>query len=174
MQDEKRELETAPASGNIRSARPEVLVLGPGDGASYWQPVPANGHVSVRVSPELVSMQRPFAVGTQTVGAGCYVREHVHPEHDEAIHVLHGTGKAVIDGQEHAMRPGVTFFLGRGHRHSFHCDATQEMTFLWMMVPNGLEGFFARVGRPKMAGEAVPAPFPRPEDVAAIERQTVF
>jgi quercetin dioxygenase-like cupin family protein len=154
--------------------KPAVLVLEPEDGRNYWQPEPANGHVSVRVAPGVAQMAQPFAVGTQTVAAGCYVREHDHPNNDEVIHVLAGTGRATIDGADYPMRPGVTLFLGRGRRHAFYADAEHELTFLWTMVPGGLEDFFAQIGREKRAGDEAPEPFARPSNVGEIERKTVF
>ena len=48
------------------------------------------------------------------------------------------------------------------------------MTFLWLMMPGGLDEFFAAIGRPRTLGEPAPEPFPRPENVAEIERRTVF
>jgi hypothetical protein len=39
---------------------------------------------------------------------------------------------------------------------------------------NGLDDFFARIGRPRKPGEPALAPFPRPADVDEIERSTVF
>src|SRR6476661_6703490 len=92
--------------------RGEVLVVPPSGGEDYWQPVPANGSISVRIAPHLVAMDTPFGLGTQTVPPGCYVREHDHPEHDEVLHFISGTGKAVIDGEEHRLTPGTTAFIG--------------------------------------------------------------
>lgn len=39
---------------------------------------------------------------------------------------------------------------------------------------DGLDDFFARIGRPRKPGEPAPEPFPRPENVEQIERDTVF
>ena len=47
----------------------------------------------------------------------------------------------------------------------------------WVMIPggaNGLDDFFARIGRSRTPGEPAPEPFARPADVAQIEAQTVF
>lgn len=41
-------------------------------------------------------------------------------------------------------------------------------------MPGGLEDFFAAIGRERKAGEPAPEPFPRPADVEAIEKRTVF
>jgi quercetin dioxygenase-like cupin family protein len=156
------------------ASRGEVLILREGHGPSWWQPVPANGHVEVKAAPGMVPMQQPFSVGTQTVAAGCYIREHAHDRNEEVIHVLKGSGTAVIDGEEHPMLPGTTFFLGRNRWHKFVNDGPEDMTFFWVMVPAGLEDFFAAIGRPRGPGEPAPEPFARPEDVLGIERRTVF
>ncbi len=47
------------------------------------------------------------------------------------------------------------------------------MSFVWFLMPGGLEDFFAAIGRERVPGEP-PEPFPRPADVAEIEKRTVF
>jgi hypothetical protein len=81
----------------------------------------------------------------------------------------------VIDGVDHPMQQGTTIFLGRNRMHMFiNESAEEEMTFLWLLLPNGLEDFFQAIGRLRHAGEPAPSPFPRPADVLAIEQRTVF
>jgi hypothetical protein len=53
-------------------------------------------------------------------------------------------------------------------------DSDEDLTFLWLLLPNGLEDFFKAIGRPRRAGEPAPPNFPRPADVLEIERRTVF
>lgn len=149
-------------------------IVQPGEAASHWQPVPANGFVEVLVAPHTVAMENPAGFGRQTVPPGCYVREHAHDRSEEIIHVISGTAHAIIEGERHAMLPGTTFFLGRNRVHMFVNDGAEDLVFTWLLLPNGLETFFAAIGRPRMAGEAPPAPFPRPADVLAIEQRTVF
>ena len=48
------------------------------------------------------------------------------------------------------------------------------MTFMWLMMPGGLETFFARIGRERKPGDPQPPNFPRPADVLQIEAETVF
>ena len=48
------------------------------------------------------------------------------------------------------------------------------MTFVWYFTPGGLDAFFKEIGRPRQPGEPAPEPFPRPDNVAEIERRTVF
>ena len=155
-------------------AHGQILVVRPGEAESLWQPVPANGHIEVMIAPDLVAMEQPFGLGTQTVPPGCHVREHAHDRNEEVIFFLHGTGRAVLDGQEVRLSPGMAIFLGRNRRHMFINDGTEDMQFMWLIVPNGLETFFRGIGRPRRPGDPTPAPFPRPADVLEIERRTVF
>ncbi|MCT4371616.1 cupin domain-containing protein [Yangia mangrovi] len=151
-----------------------VLILEPEEGKNFWQPQPANGHISVRISPDFLDVQTPFSLGTQTLPAGGYVREHSHPEHDEVLHFIRGTGKAVVDGEEHAIVPGKTIFVGRNRRHMFVNSSQDELHWVWFIQPNGLEHFFEEIGREMVVGGEDPTPFPRPENVLEIEARTAF
>lgn len=157
-----------------RADKGEILVVQPGEAASYWQPVPANGFVEVLLGPGRVAMATPFGFGTQTVPPGCHVREHRHESNDEVIHVLDGHGRAVIDGADFPLRPGTTLFIGRNRLHMLINDGAADISWIWLLVPNGLEDFFAAIGRPRSPGDAAPAPFPRPADVLEIERRAGF
>lgn len=162
------------------SAEPEgktlgpLVVLQPEDGKSFWQPVPANGFVRCMLASSEIGAEANFGMGTQTVDPGCHVREHFHEQQEEVIFVLEGLGHARIEGKTHPMRKGTCFFLGKGRVHSFHADPSGPMTFMWLLMPSGLETFFARIGRKKIEGDPPPAPFPRPADVLQIEAETVF
>ena len=151
-----------------------LVIVPPEGGRSFWQPVPANGFVRCILSSAEIGNETPFAMGTQTVDPGCFVREHVHPANDEVIFVLEGEGRALIEGQEYPMAKGSCFFLGKGRPHRFQASEAGPLAFMWLILPGGLETFFARIGREKHPGDAKPAPFPRPDDVLKIEAETVF
>lgn len=151
-----------------------MFVVGPEDGESHWQPVPANGFVRCILSGRRIGSVTAFSMGTQTVAPGCHVREHTHDRHEEVIHVTAGHGLARLDGVDTPIAPGATVFIGRDRRHGFVNPGTEPMTFVWWLMPGGLEDFFAAIGRPREAGQPAPEPFPRPADVAEIERRTVF
>jgi mannose-6-phosphate isomerase-like protein (cupin superfamily) len=151
-----------------------VMVLGPDEGETLWQPVPANGSISIRVAPGLLPMEHPLGLGTQTVPRGCHVREHFHPDNEEVLHFISGRGRAVIEGKDYPLSPGVTVFVGKNRRHMFINDGEEDLHWLWLIAPNGLEDFFRAVGRERRPGEPAPEPFARPADVLEIERRTVF
>lgn len=159
---------------NAPDAKGPILFNTPDKTESYWQPVPANGHIEVLLAPHKVPMEFPFAMGTQSVAPGGYVREHSHDRNEEALYVLEGRGRAVIEGQEYALTPGTALFLGRNNRHMFINEGDTALRWVWLILPNGLEEFFRLIGKPRQAGDPVPVNFPRPESVLEIERQTVF
>ncbi len=146
-------------------------VFQPGEGHSYWQPVPANGFVEVKIS---AGGSRQFDCGLQSVATDSRVREHAHSDHEELIMIYQGEGTAVVDGREHAMRPGTLLYLAPQSRHQFINTGSEDLRFYWLLMPGGLSDFFAAIGRPRQPGEAAPELFPRPDDVAEIEANTVF
>jgi hypothetical protein len=105
-------------------------------------------------------MEHPIGFGTQTVPPGYHVREHSHDCNEEVIHVLKGRGRAVIDGADVPMVPATTLFLGKGRRHMLINKGEEDIIWMRMLVPNGLEDFFRAIGRTLSPGEPSPAPFP--------------
>lgn len=156
------------------TAKGEVLYVLPGQEQSYWQPQGANGFASVFISPALVKMDAKFSIGTQMLPPGGVIREHNHTDNEEVLHFIAGEGKALIDGVEHRLVKGATLFLGKGRKHTFINDSQADLQWIWFMTPNGLEDFFRDIGRPRQEGEPTPEPFGRPDNVAEIEKNTVF
>ncbi len=151
-----------------------VVVRQPDEGESFWQPVPANGYSEVRVSKRDSSKIQGFSSGIQVIAPGCHVREHQHGSEQELLCFFEGTGKAVVNGVEHPIQPGTTVYVGPWNKHTFINDGDVDLKMMWVLMPGGLEDFFQAIGRPRTAGEPAPDPFPRPENVEEIERQTVF
>ena len=152
-----------------------LVVVQPDDARSFWQPVPANGFVRCMLASNEIGAETPFSMGTQLVDPGCFVREHVHPDNEEVIFVLEGSGEALLNGTDKVpMQKGTCIFLGKGRSHRFQASEDGPMTFMWLMMPGGLETFFARIGRERKPGDPQPPNFPRPVDVLQIEAETVF
>ena len=83
-------------------------------------------------------------------------------------------GVAEIEGCEHPMLPGVSFYLAPHQRHKFVNTGKAELKFFWVFLPGGLSGFFRTIGRPRNPDEPAPDPFERPENIIRIEKDTVF
>jgi mannose-6-phosphate isomerase-like protein (cupin superfamily) len=151
-----------------------VKIVGPEEGESFWQPVPANGFVRNLLSQKLTGSEANFSIGMQTVAPGCLIREHTHSHNEEVIVVIEGRGFARVEGVDHPIERGSAVFLGLNRRHHFINPGPEPLTFIWFFMPGGLDAFFAEIGRQRMPGEPAPAPFPRPQNIAEIERRTGF
>jgi mannose-6-phosphate isomerase-like protein (cupin superfamily) len=152
----------------------DARVLGPDEGESYWQPVPANGYVRNLFNAATIRSQNNFAIGTQTVAPGCFVREHTHDRNEEMIVVVSGKGFVKLDGKEFPLEVGSSVFIGHDRKHQFINPGPEPLTFVYFLMPGGLEHFFAQIGRKRIPGEPAPEPFARPDNIAEIEARTVF
>ena len=151
-----------------------AVVVAPGEGESYWQPLPANGYTDVRITNRSAAGTDRFSTGVQVIAPGSHVREHFHEDLDELLFFWEGRGRAVIDGIEHTLVPGTTVYVAPGCRHSFINDGEGDLKMMWVAMPGGIESYFAGIGRPRAPGEPAPAPFPRPADVEAIQAGAGF
>ncbi len=151
-----------------------VKVLAPDEGNSYWQPVPANGFVRNLFNQETTQSRANFSMLTQTVAPQSFIREHTHPEHEEMLYVVDGKGIARVDGVEHPLEKGSAVFIGCNRKHHFLNPNDEPLTICVVLLPGGLDGFFAEIGRPKLPEQPAPEPFARPDNIAEIEARTVF
>jgi quercetin dioxygenase-like cupin family protein len=151
------------------SVRGHAVVVQPGEGPSYWQPVPANGHADPRLTPALTGLGT-LSLGYQTIAPGGRVREHSHGDQVELQICFRGRGRVVVDGVSHPLAPGTACFLGYDVKHEIVNEGSEDLVMLWVITPPGLEDFFKAIGRPRTPGEPAPQPFARPSDVVSIER----
>ena len=153
----------------METVRGRAVVMQPGDGPSYWQPVPANGHADPTLVPGNTGFEG-LSMGFQTIAPASRVREHSHGDQVELQICFRGRGHAMVDGVRHELVPGTACLLGYDVKHELINDGPDELVMLWVISPPGLEHFFEAIGRRRTAGEAAPAPFARPADVVAVER----
>ena len=74
----------------MESARGRAVVVQPGEGRSWWQPAPANGHAE----PKLVPADTGFgtlSMGFQTIAPGSRIRPHSHGDQVELQNLLPGS-----------------------------------------------------------------------------------
>jgi quercetin dioxygenase-like cupin family protein len=158
---------------DMEACRGHAVVMQPGEGPSYWQPVPANGHSDPKLIPANTSFEG-FSMGYQTVAAASRIRAHSHTDQVELQICFSGRGHVLVDGERHELVPGTACFLGPDVQHEIFNDGEEPLVQLWVIGPAGLEDFFAAIGRPRQAGEPTPEPFERPRDIRAIERDKGF
>ncbi len=137
--------------GTMEQATGRAVVMQPGDGPSYWQPVPANGHSHIKLTPENTGCDA-LSSGFQTIAAGGHVRAHSHDDQIEVLVFFEGRGRVVVDGESHPCEPGTTFFLGPHVRHEIINESDRDLVMLWLISPPGLDDFFATIGRARTPG----------------------
>lgn len=152
------------------AVRGHAVVMQPGDGPSYWQPMPANGHADPVLFPANTGFES-LSMGFQTVAPRSRIREHSHGDQIELQVCFRGQGRVMVEGIAHPLIPGTACFLGYDVKHEIINDGEDELVMLWVISPPGLEDFFGTIGRPRIAGEPAPPPFQRPADVVAVERR---
>ena len=158
---------------DLESCRNHAVVIQPGESASYWQPKPANGHADPTWKPSNTKFGG-LSMGYQTISPNGRIRAHPHREQVELQICFSGRGHVEVNGERHELVPGTACFLGPEVRHEIFNNGEHDLVQLWVIGPAGLADFFQTVGRPRMPGEAPPAPFERPSDVVEIERSMGF
>jgi len=153
----------------MAEAKGKVVVMQPGEGKSWWQPMPANGFAAPKLVPADTGHDG-LSMGYQTVSLGGRIRPHSHGDQVELQICFKGKGHVMVDGERHELEPGTACFLGENVIHEIVNDGDGDLTMLWVISPSGLEDFFEAIGRERKAGDAAPEPFERPEDVVAVER----
>ena len=136
-------------------ARGRAVVMQPGEGKSFWQPVPASGHSD----PKLVPADTGFdgmSMGFQTIAPRSRVREHSHADQIELQICFKGSGTVRLDGAPHPIVPGTACFLGYDVKHEIINDTDEELVMMWVIAPAGWRTF-----SPQSAGRESPAR-PRP------------
>ena len=86
-------------------AKGMVIVLGPEDGESFWQPLPSTGYVINKINP-YNSPYDAFSTGLQVLEPGAHVRRHAHERSHELLFCYRGSGQADIEGKLYDVRAG--------------------------------------------------------------------
>src|SRR5712691_685180 len=114
---------------SAESIKGRATVIQPSEGASYWQPVPANGHADPKLTPASTGFTG-LSMGFQTIAPGSRVREHSHSGEIELQICFRGRGRVVVDGQSHPLVPGTACFLGYDVKHELINESADELVML--------------------------------------------
>lgn len=60
-----------------------------------------------------------------------------HVDFDQWLFVVEGVGQAIIEGQSHALAPGVLLLIERGERHEIRNDGSGNLKTLNFYAPPG-------------------------------------
>jgi quercetin dioxygenase-like cupin family protein len=154
-------------------AKGPVVVLGPDEGESFWQPLPSRGYIVNKLTP-YNTPHDGFSLGIQVLEPGAHIRRHAHERQHEVLFCYAGEGWAEVDGARHEVLPETTLLIGRAAWHTVQNTGSGQMRLLWMIAPAGLEDWFRAIGHPRRPGEPMPEAFERPADVAEIQARQRF
>src|SRR2546428_4017246 len=119
---------------SAESIKGRATVTQPNEGASFWQPVPANGHADPKLTPASTGYDG-LAMGYQTIAPGSRVREHSHGDQVELQICFRGRGRVVVDGVSHPLVPGTACFLGGGGQHRIINEANEGVLVPSLLSP---------------------------------------
>jgi len=60
---------------------------------------------------------------------------HSHPDGEEVIYIVQGTGRVLVAGEVCSVRPGSTVVFPRGAVHMLHNTGTDEMKVICFFAP---------------------------------------
>jgi quercetin dioxygenase-like cupin family protein len=67
---------------------------------------------------------------------------HSHPNGEEVIYVVRGSGRVMVDGRISPVRQGTTVLFPRGAVHMLHNTGSEEMKVVCFFAPpTGLENY---------------------------------
>jgi quercetin dioxygenase-like cupin family protein len=108
------------------------------------------------INSELLDSQH-MSVCMIRVAPGEKVRPaHSHPNGEEAIHIITGSGRVLVEGEVSAVRAGSTVLFPQGSVHMLQNTGTEEMKVICFFAPGtNLDNykFFERVDFPDSESE---------------------
>jgi len=109
-----------------------VSVLHENDGAELDLP---GRHLRWVVSREAIHSQSCSACVIR-VAPGERVRPaHSHPNGEEVIYIIRGSGRVLVAGEVAPVKPGTTVLFPRGAVHMLHNTSTEEMQVVCFFAP---------------------------------------
>ncbi len=81
---------------------------------------------------------RAFSLLVNQMQPGATGREHTHAV-EHGMYILHGRGRLILGGCEHAVEPGTALFVPPGMPHSLACDGDEPLEYVVIYAPGGPE-----------------------------------
>lgn len=103
------------------------------------------GNISIKIGSATGSDN--LGMGTQQVMRGTGIPVHRHLRMSEAFFVLEGSGTVTLNDVAHPFEKGTSIFIPNLTWHGFS-NPDQELLFLWVVSPAGLDGFFRETCSP--------------------------
>lgn len=119
-------------------------------------PPPAGrGSVELKVSAE--ETDGAMSVHLQTLPAGAETLTHIHHNCEETVYPIVGSATVTVGGEPAELTPGKSAVVPRGIPHAIANKSDEEIQFLFITTPGGIEGFFQKSSENKDPDPAVEA-----------------
>lgn len=127
-----------PATAGAQPASRQGYVLGATEG-EHLVHFRDGGNIFIKASGQTGSDR--VAMGTQQVMKKSGIPVHRHLSMDEMFYVLDGNGTFILNDARHSIEKAATVFIPANSWHGFE-NPDSELILLWIVAPNGLDGFF--------------------------------
>lgn len=114
------------------------------DGKGGWrdrsqQPAPVRRLYETEASPERTCLRTVQFVHHMIIApGGRHVEElHIHPDAEELVVILRGTGTMTLDGQEHAVQAEDVIYIPPGSMHELRNTGNELLFCLFINIPTG-------------------------------------
>lgn len=81
-------------------------------------------------------------VGRVILKPGTKIGKHIHKMSDEYLYFIKGTGVISIEGEEHQVKDGSTFYIPLGMKHSYTNTSKKTAVAIQFYTPAGPEQRF--------------------------------
>lgn len=81
-----------------------------------------------------MSVQPPNQMMLTTLAPGASIGMHTHMEDSDMTFILSGSGKALCDGVEERLTPGVCHYCPKGSAHCTINDGAEELRFFTVVA----------------------------------------
>jgi mannose-6-phosphate isomerase-like protein (cupin superfamily) len=95
--------------------------------------------IKLLASPKGPIVRKEYGCGVTIVTPGQIHEEHAHPDSEELILVLQGTGTGKVSGQEIQIGPRDIVAISKGESHQFANTGSEELILYWIYSPSGPE-----------------------------------
>lgn len=135
-----------------------ATVIGKDEGNSFWQPMRANGYITIKVSPWNLPDTKNTIFMTEMPPGGI-VGRHYHEDQDEIFICLSGKAIFQINDIDYEFSPEMVAYIGKNTWHSIKATGDEPFRAMVIISPTGLEERLKQMGKPRIIGELPPEPF---------------
>ncbi len=98
--------------------------------------------IKLFASPASRVKRDAYGCGMALIDPGKIHEEHAHPDSEELIFVVQGTGIGTVGGEELRIKPGDLIAIEKGEPHTFTNTGKEQLWLYWVYSPPGPEKRF--------------------------------